>query len=42
LDGKTPDELTPIPVIPITTDSLADAISWEVDDNAVDFIDGLE
>jgi|SRR5690625_1437429 len=42
LDGKTPDEFTPIPVIPITKDSLADAISWEVDDNAVDFIDGLE
>ena len=42
LKGKTPPKFTPLPIIPVTTDNVDDAVSWEVSDVAVDYIGGLE
>ncbi|MDD3840396.1 MAG: sugar ABC transporter substrate-binding protein [Clostridia bacterium] len=42
LNGKTPEKFIPLPVIPITKENLAEAISWEVDEKAVDYIGGLD
>lgn len=41
-NGKTPEKFTPLPIIPVTKDSLADAVSWIVDEKAVNFIGGLD
>ncbi len=42
LQGKTPPKFTPLPIIPVTADNVADAISWEVSDAAIEYIGGLE
>jgi len=43
--GQSEDRIskfTPVPVIPITQENVDRAISWEVDERAVDFIGGLD
>ena len=42
VNGKTPEEFTSLPVIPVTKDTLDAAISWEADENAINYIGGLE
>lgn len=42
LNGKTPEKFTPLPIIPVTKDKLAEAVSWEVDEKAVKYIGGLD
>lgn len=38
----TPDKFTSLPVIPVDADNMDEAVSWEVDDTAVEFIGGLK
>lgn len=40
--GETPEKFTPLPVIPVDKDNLADAVSWEASDSAVEFIGGIQ
>jgi ribose transport system substrate-binding protein len=42
LNGKTPDKFIPLPIIPVSKDTLGEAISWEVDEKAVQYIGGFE
>jgi ribose transport system substrate-binding protein len=42
LHGKTPEKFISLPLIPVTKDILDKAISWEVDQKAVDYIKGLD
>lgn len=42
LNGKTPEKFTPLPIIPVTKDSLSKAVNWKVDEKAVNYIGGLE
>lgn len=41
-NGKAPEKFTPLPIIPVTKDSLAEAVSWVVDEKAVNYIGGLD
>lgn len=40
--GKTPDKFITLPIIPVTKESLQSAISWQVNDLAVEYIGGFE
>ena len=40
--GMTPEKFTPLPVVPMDKNNLADAISWKVSDAAVDYIGGIK
>lgn len=40
--GATPEKFVPLPVIPVDSDNLADAVSWEPSDSAVEFIGGIQ
>lgn len=42
LNGKTPDKFIPLPIIPVSKETLGEAISWEVDEKAVQYIGGFE
>jgi ribose transport system substrate-binding protein len=41
-NGKTPEKFTPLPIIPVTKETLAEAVSWKVDEKAVKYIGGLD
>lgn len=40
--GNTPEKFTPLPVVPVDAGNLAEAISWEPSETAVEFIGGIE
>ena len=40
--GATPEKFTPLPVVPVDKDNIADAVSWEPSDAAVEFIGGIK
>jgi len=42
LNGKKPEKFIPLPIIPVSKDTLSSAISWKVDQKAVDYIKGLD
>lgn len=42
INGKTPDKFIPLPIIPVSKETLDKAISWTVDDKAVEYIGGLD
>lgn len=42
VEGKTPAKFTPLPLIPVDKSNIAEAVSWEPNDTAVDFIGGIE
>ena len=40
--GQTPEKFTPLPLIAVDKSNIADAVSWEPSDAAVEFIGGIE
>jgi ribose transport system substrate-binding protein len=41
-NGKTPEKFTPLPIVPVSKETIDKAISWEVDEKAVEYIGGLD
>ncbi|TRY17663.1 sugar ABC transporter substrate-binding protein [Tessaracoccus rhinocerotis] len=40
--GNTPEKFTPLPIIPVDASNIAEAVSWEPSDSAVEYIGGIQ
>src|SRR5690606_33075643 len=40
--GETPEKTVALPVIPVDKSTIAEAVSWEANDAALDYIGGIE